>query len=140
MPSLEEKLTRIEKLLAQVLERLERLEKQSYLLGEEARLGAEITLAFSVPVQEAISAARKIVNATRRGKSLDSVSRAIIEALAVKGSLSLRQLEHEVRLLRGSASRNTIKKKVRRLEELGIVRVRRMGRRMVISLASGEED
>ena len=141
MDGIEEKLARIERLLNKVLERLEALERQSHLLGEEARLGTEIALAFSVPVQEAISAARRIVSATMYGggERLDGVSKAIIEALAVRGPLSLRGLEREVRRIHGAASRNTVKKRLSRLEELGIISVRREGRRMVISLASEEE-
>ena len=141
--SLEERLRRIEELLERVLERLERLEGLTGTLSLQARLALEIAQAFTMQAQEAVSAARRAAQALARlgGEDLgDSITRAIIEALAARGPLSLRGLEREVRRLRGRASRSIITGRLRRLEEAGIVRVERRGRRMVISLAVEEAE
>ncbi len=141
--SLEERLRRIEELLERVLERLERLEGLTGTLSLQARLALEIAQAFTMQAQEAVSAARRAAQALARlgGEDLgDSITRAIIEALAARGPLSLRGLEREVRRLRGRASRSIIVGRLRRLEEAGVVRVERRGRRMVISLAVEEAE
>jgi uncharacterized membrane protein len=139
--SLEERLRRIEEMLSMVLERLERLERMAGAAGEEARLAVEIALAFAAPAQEAVAAARRVASAlsrAERGVAVDGVARAIVEALAVNGPMTLRGLEREVRRLRGTASRSVIRGRLRVLEELGVVVVERRGRRMVIRLASEE--
>ncbi len=140
--SLEERLRRIEEMLAMVLERLERLEKLTGTAGEEARLSVEIALAFAAPVQEAVAAARRVAETLSRADREmvnDGITKAIVEALAVNGPMTLRGLEREVRRLRGTASRSVIRERLRRLEELAIVEVDRRGRRMVIKLASDKD-
>ncbi len=135
--SIEDRIRRIEIMLAELAERLERLER---LAGspEEPGLAVEIALAFAASVQEALAAARRAAGALSRGGpeiAGDGISRAIVEALAVNGPLSLRALEREVRRLRGTASRSVVRERLAKLERLGIVRVERRGRKMVISLA-----
>ena len=140
--SLEERLRRIEEMLAMVLDRLERLERLAGMAGEEARLSVEIALAFAAPAQEAVAAARRVAEALSRAGGVmvdDGITRAIVEALAVNGPMTLRGLEREVRKLRGTASRTVIRERLRRLEELGVVEIDRRGRRMVIRLA-GDKD
>lgn len=141
--SLEERLRRIEALLERVLERLDRLEGLTGTLSLEARLALEIAQAFTLHAQESVAAARRAARALARlgGHGLgDAVTQAIVEALAARGPLSLRGLEREVRRLRGTASRSVIAERLRRLEEAGVVRVERRGRRMVISLEDEEDE
>jgi DNA-binding transcriptional ArsR family regulator len=140
--SLEERLERIEKMLAEVLARLARLEAMADGLGGEARVATELVMAFSAPVQEAVRLARLTVEALSRlgGRDAeDDIARAIVEALAFKGPLTLRGLEREVRRLRGRASRSAIRARLERLEEAGVVRAERRGRRMVVRLAVEDE-
>lgn len=140
--SLEERLRRIEEMLTMILERLERLERLTGTASEEARLSVEIALAFAAPVQEAIAAARMVAEALSRADREmvnDGITKAIVEALAVNGPMTLRGLEREVRRLRGTASRSVIRERLRRLEGLGIVEIDRRGRRMVIRLASDKD-
>ncbi len=132
MESIEERLDRIERMLALVLERLSALE--SLVGAREARVAMELVAAFSVPAQRAIEATRLFLRAYSRLGGGDEIQRAILEALAVEGPMSLRQLEKAVRRLRGSASRRVIRRKVEELEGLGLVRVERRGSRMVISI------
>ncbi|WP_148706321.1 hypothetical protein [Aeropyrum camini] len=130
---------RIERLLAEVLERLRRIEEMAGAGGREARIAAEIATAFTLPIHEAISTARRVAQAVSRVDQRmadDGIARAIVEVLAVNGPTTLRGLEREVRRLRGTASRRVIRERLRVLERLGIVRVERRGRRMVISLAT----
>jgi hypothetical protein len=137
----EEKLERIERLLREVLERLERLERLAGLRGEEARIAVELAALITRPVGNAVAAiarAAAAVDAMRRFRVDDPISRAIVEALAVHGTLTLRGLEREVRRLRGRASRSTIRERLRALESVGVVRVERRGRRLLASLAVEE--
>ncbi len=138
MPGLEERLARIERLLQEALARLARLEEATLGASEEARLALELAMAFARPVQEALEASRRALRALSRleaGEEPDGLTRAIVEALAARGPMSLRGLEREVRRLRGSASRSAIRARVERLREAGVVEVERRGRRMVIRLA-----
>jgi len=137
----EERLERIERLLRKVLERLERLERLTGLGVEEARVAVELAAMITGPVEAVVAAiarAAAAVNAMRRFRVDDPISRAIVEALAVHGTLTLRGLEREVRRLRGRASRSTLRERLRVLEGIGIVRVERRGRRLLVSLAVEE--
>ena len=131
---LEERLARIERLLAEVLERLERLER-ALPAGDEARIAAEMVLAAGVPAQQALKAARQVVRLLGTTGGGDDLTRAIVEALALQGPLSLRGLERAVRRIRGRASRIKIRERLEKLEQLGIVVVERRGTRMVVRLA-----
>ena len=136
--SLEERLRRLEEALQEVMTRLERLEERLGGESPETRAAVELALAFTLPAQKIVEAARLVA---RLAESLgdevkgDPVSRAIIEALAVKGPMCLRELEREVRRLKGTASRATIRDRLERLEQMGVVKVEVKGKRWVISLA-----
>ena len=134
---LEERLARIERLLQEALARLARLEEATLGASEEARLALELAMAFARPIQEALEASHRVLEALSRlgGEEPDRLTRAIVEALAARGPTSLRGLEREVRRLRGSASRAAIRARVERLREAGVVEVEKRGRRMVIRLA-----
>ncbi|BAA79252.1 hypothetical protein APE_0297 [Aeropyrum pernix K1] len=137
--SFEERLERIERLLAEVLQRLRRIEEMAEAGEQEARMAAEMAMAFTLPIHEALSTARRVARAVSRldkGLGDDGIAKAIVEALAVNGPLTLRGLEREVRRLRGTASRRVIRERLRALERLGIVEVERRGRRLVIKLAT----
>ncbi len=137
--SIDERLRRLEEVVAELVERLERLERVASASSPEAGLAVEMALAFTAPVHKIVEAARLVSKALFAGGDDvrgDVVSRAIVEALAVKGPMSLRELEREVRRLRGRASRSTIKERLGRLERLGIVSIDVRGRRWVVRLAS----
>ena len=138
--SIEERLARIESLLAELLERLRVIEEVTVGSSVQARLAVDMVIAFSKPVQEAVRLAKVVASALERleGGGDDDLAKAIVEVLAANGPLSLRGLEREVRRIRGRASRSRIRAKVGELERIGIVRVERRGRRMVISLATEE--
>ena len=51
----------------------------------------------------------------------DEISRIILNALAMRGPMNISELTREVARERGTASRVTVRKRVRRLLELGII-------------------
>jgi len=54
-------------------------------------------------------------------ESRDDVSRTILNALALKGPMNISQLTREVARERGSASRVTVRKRVRNLLDEGVI-------------------
>ena len=57
----------------------------------------------------------------RTPESRDEVSRTILNALALKGPMNISQMTREVERERGSASRVTVRKRVRSLMEEGVL-------------------
>ncbi len=140
---LDEQLARIERILLEVLERLRLLEEAIARESVEAHIAIEVYKALQTPIHSALAIASRTIRALERlnpHTREDIIYKAIIEVLAAGGPQSLRGLEQGVRRLVGRASRNTIRKKLRDLEEAGIVRVERRGRRMVISLVEDERE
>ncbi|MCE4624939.1 MAG: helix-turn-helix domain-containing protein [Desulfurococcales archaeon] len=137
-----ERLERVERLLTKVLERLEKLEEW-LLSNSNAVEGLEavaIAAALNVPALQAIRAARAAFQAASILGNVDDIDRAILEALAARGSLSLRELERTVRSLRGSASRSVLKRRIERLRKAGLITVEWTGRAMRISLARARDE
>jgi DNA-binding transcriptional ArsR family regulator len=54
-------------------------------------------------------------------EKIDDVSRAIIQSLALKGSMNISQITREVKAQRGKASRKTVRAKLKVLIEKGLV-------------------
>jgi len=57
----------------------------------------------------------------RNAAARDEISRIILNALAMRGPMNISELTREVARERGSASRVTVRKRVYRLLELGII-------------------
>ncbi len=57
----------------------------------------------------------------RSSEPRDEVSRIILNTLAVKGTMNVSQLSREVASIRGSASRVTIRKRLKDLLEEGVI-------------------
>jgi len=133
----EERLERLEQMLADIARRLERLETMLAGAGEEARLAVTLAQAFTKPLHDAAKAAKRAMQAINQLRNPDDITKAIIQALAAQGPLTLRGLEREVRRLRGTASRQAIKERLALLHQQGVVCVEQKGRKMVVSLADG---
>lgn len=137
-----ERLDRIERMLRELMDRVERLEAATGMGLEEVRLALELA-ALAVPLGEVAARLPRLVRALRllqgHVEPVDPITRAIIEALAVRGPLTLRGLEREVRRIRGRASRAAIRERLRILEEQGVVRIAETPRGLRISLAGFEE-
>jgi DNA-binding transcriptional ArsR family regulator len=54
-------------------------------------------------------------------EKIDDISRAIIQSLALKGSMNISQITREVKAQRGKASRKTVRAKLKALMEKGLV-------------------
>jgi len=54
-------------------------------------------------------------------EKMDDVSRAIIQSLALRGSMNISQITREIKAQRGKASRKTVRAKLKALMEKGLV-------------------
>jgi len=88
----------------------------------------KLVTAFSLPAIEALEAARRIVMAARSIN--DSISLSIIEAMSTCEPLTVSEITRRVRVLRGKASRNTVKQKLHVLIDMDIVTTVNTGRRI----------
>ncbi|MCD6324119.1 MAG: winged helix-turn-helix transcriptional regulator [Desulfurococcales archaeon] len=138
-----DRLERMEKMLYDLLVRLERLEA---ILREAfpdplVTAALELAMTYSQPATKAVKVAKAVLDVERRLRSKDPISRAIIEALAIREKpLSLSELTEEVRELRGTASRRIVRERVQALERAGIVKARRVGKKVLVDLVMKGED
>ncbi len=131
-----ERLDRIERLLEELIERLDRLEKSFSNL--DARLAMEVaklSLALALPPTRAAIAAATVASILGEKGLKDEISLAVIEALSQCEPLSLTELEHRVRKLRGRASKHSIRKRLEALASEGVVKEVWRGSRRLFTLA-----
>ncbi len=118
----EDRLRRVEEILALILSRLDKLEMLVREgLGEEALTATRLVTAYSLPVIDALQAARRLLEIGRRYR-LDELSRVIVEVLSDCRPRSLSEVERSVRVIRGRASRRILRERLRRLVDMGVVR------------------
>ncbi|MGC8678748.1 MAG: ArsR family transcriptional regulator [Fervidicoccaceae archaeon] len=136
-----ENLAKLELLLKEVLNRLEKLEELilTHIEDPTMRLALELAMSFQIPVLRATQIALRISNVFLKERKKDPISLAILMILAMeKRSMSVSELSRKVKELRGTASRRVISEKVKMLEEKGILRTSKTGRSLLVAL--GEED
>ena len=142
-----ELLRRIETRLREIEARLERLEAaiSPRKLGgsgfSEEELAAEALalilrlFRFGGSALEAAKAVRRLARARVLARCIsDSISRAILEVIAIKGPLNISTLTLELRRYRGRASRRIVSARVREMAEKGLVKVTVKGREKVVDL------
>ena len=120
----EERLSRLEEILARVLSRLESIEKHLKALGisDDALSSAfRLVTTFSLPAAAALEASKRTIEVVRALGGIDSISKSVIEALSSCEELSISEITRRVRALRGSASRRIIRGRLKVLEEKGVV-------------------
>ncbi|MEM0048492.1 MAG: hypothetical protein QXF10_09295 [Ignisphaera sp.] len=142
MPSVEEKIDRIEKLLTQVLDRLEKLENFFKALGiSELDIIFDLVSSLTIPIQQAVKSAKTITYIVSRYGISDSITKTILEILAIENGLSITEITRRVKEIRGRASRRIVASKIRYLESIGVVRTQRRGSATKVYLVKhGEEE
>ena len=138
MNDLEERIKRLEETLGLILRRLENIEKILLVIdadkAEVIRLAIKITTVFSLTPFRAIDIAHNIINIYRTHSITDDISKAIIEALAIKGETTISELTRLVKQIRGKASRRIIAERVRKLHDIGLIAIERKGNRVKVKL------
>ncbi|MCD6428715.1 MAG: hypothetical protein J7L12_03765 [Desulfurococcales archaeon] len=120
----EDRLKRLEDMLARVLSRLESIERYLRALGvsDDVLSGAfKLVTTFSLPATAALEASRRAIEVVRVLGGIDSISRSVIEVLSSCEELSISEITRRVRALRGRASRRIIRDRLKVLEEKGVV-------------------
>mgnify|MGYP000197389609 CR=1 FL=1 len=122
--SIEDRLERIEKLLENIVKRLNKVEEYLKLLGlndEVVSSAFKLTIAFSTPISRAIEAARRVIESIKYLGIFDAIDRSIIESLADCKARSISEITKNVRVLRGTASRRVIRNRLNKLSEKNVV-------------------
>ncbi len=133
----EERLARIERLLEVVLRKLQVLEEYLTMSGAdpEASLAVELAMVFSLPAHKAVRMASKVMELARMAGISDPISMAILEVLAVSNKpLTVSEVTRRVRKVRGTASRRIVTERIRKLSDKGLVKVRKAGKRVLVSM------
>ncbi len=133
----EERLARIERLLEMVLRKLQVLEEYLTMSGAdpEASLAVELAMVFSLPAHKAVRMASKVMELARMAGISDPISMAILEVLAVSNKpLTVSEVTRRVRKVRGMASRRIVTERIRKLSDKGLVKVRKAGKRVLVSM------
>jgi len=125
--SLDDELSRIKKNLDIIAERLDKLEtmieerdrdRSVLAIARGGRLGANL-YSQSIDVYNRLSRARRAMGDPRIEK--DPISQSIIDALGYMGPSNLSEITRHVREVRGTASRTTIRIRMQKLIEYGMV-------------------
>ena len=119
--------------LDQIIQRLDFLEKLILEKPEYADLAAGLQLTkvgiglYGEPLKIAsrLKAAQDYLR--QRPIAQDDISRCIVQALAVKGSLNVSAITRQVAAMRGKASRRIVRDRVKRLAAQGVL-MRKNGR------------
>jgi len=120
--SVEERLKEIEALLRELLARIELLERILGVVDEATLRAVRIALEAGLPVSEAVEASLRVLEAAKRlGEPPDPITLALLEAMSDCRLHSVSDLARRVRRIRGTASRTTIRERLRRLHERGLV-------------------
>jgi len=119
-----ERIKRLEKMLEELMNRLNNIEEKLRTLGIEQptlSIASQLVIAFSMPAIQALEASRRAIAAISKLSVIDPINEAIIEVLSSCEALSISEITRRVRVLRGSASRRIIRERLKRLEILDIV-------------------
>ncbi len=131
----EERLARLEELLRRLEERLVRLEGILRGYSDLAAEAVRLAVLGNLPAIAAVEAARRLLAVARLAEG-DPVAEAVLEAMSNCEWLSVSEIARRVRRIRGSASRETIRRRLRLLLEKGAVVARGEGVKRRYRLAS----
>jgi hypothetical protein len=117
----------LSKKLDQIIQRLDLLEKLILEKPEYEGLTTALGLTrIGIGMYgEPLKIAARLKNAERylrqRLIAQDDISRCIIQAIAVKGALNISAITRQVTAMRGKASRRIVRKRVKKLQEQGVL-------------------
>lgn len=127
LSDLEDKLSELNNKLELMMRRLDYMEAvltESRKYPELARLMGDLKVGASL-YGEPLKLIQRLIGIRRyldkTSESRDTVSRIILNALALKGPMNISQLTREVAQEKGSASRVTVRKRVKKLFGEGII-------------------
>jgi DNA-binding transcriptional ArsR family regulator len=136
LDELSRRLEKIERMLEDIYRRLRVIEEALGISMEEPILAVVLAQVLELPVSKAVESATRIRRALRLLKTFDPLDRAIVEALSTKEWMTISEITRVVRMIRGKASRTTVRERVLRLEKKGVVEVRRETNRTLVRLRS----
>ncbi len=134
MDDVTDRLNKIERMLEEIYNRVKNIEKILGVDLDEPLLAITLAQMFEIPVRRAIESALRIRRSLKLLGTFDPLDRAIIEALSVKGQMNVSELTRTVKMIRGKASRTTIRKRLERLEKRGIIEIKREVNRTLVRL------
>jgi len=120
---IEERLKRIENMLASILDRIEKLEDYVKKYGyntEGLDLAVELTSIFSLPLTLGLEAAKRVLKILS-SLELDPISRDIVKVLSTCEKLTASEITRRVKQVRGKASRRIIIDRLKKLMNMGII-------------------
>jgi hypothetical protein len=141
--SLDDELQRIKKNLDIIAERLDKLEEmieerdrdRSLLaIAKGGRLGASL-YSQSIDVYNRLNRARRVMDDPRLRN--DPISQTIIDALGYLGPSNISDITRHVKEVRGTASRTTIRSRIKKLVDLGIIVHEGSGYRLAGDMGDG---
>ena len=119
-----ERVKRLEKMLEELIDRLNSIEDKLKVLGIEQptlSIASRLVLAFSMPAIQALEASRRAIVAINKLSIVDPINEAIIEVLSSCEELSISEITRRIRTLRGTASRRIISERLKKLEKRDII-------------------
>ncbi len=140
MTDVEERLEKLERLLSDIMEKLDVIESMlspswAGNAGDVVRIASQLVLAFSMPALTAVEAAARVVGSLNASVSRDDITLATIEGLSTCEPLTISELTRRVRKARGRASRRIVRERIQRLTSSGVVVfVGREGERRKVTL------
>ncbi len=121
---IEKTLKNLNKKMDRIIARLDYLEQVIARYPDLASL-SEVVFWFKTGLKmydEPLKVLNRLLSLSRVvEEKMDDVSRAIIQFLALRGSMNISQITREIKAQRGKASRKTVRAKLKALMEKGLV-------------------
>ena len=126
MADVEERLERLERLLSDIMEKLDVIESMlnpswAGNASDVVRIASQLVFAFSMPALTAVEAAARVVGSLKASVPRDDITLAAIEGLSTCEPLTISELTRRVRRARGRASRRIVRGRILRLVDSGVV-------------------